>query len=772
MTQQPPRFEGDIAMTYAKSTPWWPTPNRAPEGSPNIVFVLVDDMGWSDPGCFGGEIETPNIDRLAENGIRYTNFHVNPICSPSRASLLTGVNAHAAGVGFVLNDPGFPGYSMELSADVMTIAEVLRDRHYSTLMVGKWHLVKETDHGAIGPRHGWPLQRGFDRWYGSMANVMSCFQPHEMYADNHALRVDRYPDDYFYADDLTDHAIEMIRETKSTDPTQPFFLYFAHSAPHAPLMARDADMAKYRGRYAEGWDAIREQRFERQKQLGLFEPDMVLPERNSEPGASVAAWADLDDRRQEIYQRYMECYAGMVDNIDQNLGRLLDSLEEMGELDNTIVVFCSDNGASKEGGDQGTTSYLALLSEIMQGAPDEATEAARFEKDWARRDLIGGPRALSHYPTGWSMASSTPFRLYKGTTFAGGVRSPMIIQWPDRLAGHAGELRRQYAHGTDLMPTLLELVGIERPTHRQGVELLPIDGHSFADSLTDADAPSAHPSQYYQCGGHRGFYSDGFDLVTYHVPRTPFGDHEWQLYDQTADPTQLNDLAETDPERVRELAEGWERAAWKNNVYPIDEGLGFVYLQRSPREDELVQPLTVYREAGSLDGPIARLLTRLRSFEASVAVRHEEGDEGVLLSHGDQGGGYVLYIEDGELIFEHNGYGDMVRVDAGPVAAGVEQVRLVVTAREKWRWTVSIEVDGEVRVEKDDLPALAVIAPAHGIDVGIDRASPVSWELFQRRGPFPYSGHLPSATFVPGPLAPDAPFLYLDALREIGQALG
>ncbi len=773
MTQGPtPPFEGEIATTFAHSTPWWPTANRAPAGSPNIVFVLADDMGWSDPGCFGGEIDTPNIDRLADSGLRYTNFHVNPVCSPSRASLLTGVNAHAAGVGFVLNDPGFPGYSMELSAEVMTIAEVLRDRHYTTLMVGKWHLVKETDHSAIGPRHGWPLQRGFDRWYGSMSNVLSSFQPDEIYVDNHVRHVDRFPDDYFYADDLTDHAIEMIRETKSADPTQPFFLYFSHSAPHAPLQAPAADMAKYRGRYEAGWDAVREERFERQKALGLFDADTELPPRNSEAGSDVGAWAELDERRQEIYQRYMECYAGMVDNLDQNLGRLLESLEEMGEIDSTIIVFASDNGASKEGGDQGTTSYLDLLTEIMRGQPDEASEAARFEKDWARRHLIGGPQALSHYPTGWAMASSTPFRLYKGTTFAGGVRSPLIISWPALLADKAGQLRRQYAHGTDLMPTLLELVGIERPDQRHGINLLPMNGVSFAASLADPEAPVEHESQYYQIMGHRGFYSDGFDLLTYHEPRTPFGDHEWQLFDLHGDPTQMRDLAPDQPERVKEMAEGWGRAAWANNVYPLDEGLGFIFLQRSPREDEIAQPLTVYREAGSLDGAFARLLTRLRSFEATLDMAHADGDEGVLLSHGDQGGGYILYVENGELRFEHNGYGQMTRVDAGPMPDGTESVRLAVTATEGWRWTVTVEVDGNVAAQRDDLVALAVIAPAHGIDIGIDRASPVSWDLYQRQGPFPYTGTLRSATFTPGPIAPDAPFLHLEVLRQIGQALG
>ncbi|HEY4332911.1 MAG TPA: arylsulfatase, partial [Ilumatobacteraceae bacterium] len=524
MTNQEQQFAGRIGKTMAGSQSHWTAPPTAPDGAPNIVFVLVDDVGFSDIGCYGSEINTPNIDRLAAEGVRFTNFHVNPMCSPTRASLLTGLNAHAAGMGHIAqDDPGFPGYRAEIAANVATAAEILSVNGYATLMVGKWHLCRDSDMSAAGPQHGWPCQRGFDRFYGILEAFTNLHQPHRLVEDNHVVEIDRYPDDYFLTDDLTDRAISMIRERSASRPGQPFFLYMAHPAAHAPLVAKAVDVDRYRDTYADGWDQIRISRHARQLAAGVIPPGTPLPPRNSEPGDDVRAWDDLSADERVLYARYMAVYAAMVDEIDQSVGRLRDALEEMGEWDNTILVFLSDNGASREGESTGTTNYFGHL-----GWGDAKDTVAR---DVARLDDIGGPKVMMHYPRGWAMASNTPFRLYKKNTHAGGHQVPCVWSWPRGLTGTAGGIRTQYGHCIDVLPTVLALAGISSPTTRNGVDLKPMNGASLAEVLHDAHHGEVRAEQYYEMEGHRGFYRDGWEVVTNRKPRRPFTDDDWELYD-------------------------------------------------------------------------------------------------------------------------------------------------------------------------------------------------------------------------------------------------
>ncbi|MCU0309464.1 MAG: sulfatase-like hydrolase/transferase [Acidimicrobiales bacterium] len=343
-------FEGRVGRVFATSEPWWPPRPQAPEGAPNIVVILVDDLGYADLGCYGSEIATPNIDRLAAGGLRYTNFHSAPMCSPTRAALLTGMEPHLAGVGTVAHsDPGFPGYAMELAPDVVTLPETLRSAGYATYMVGKWHLSKDSDQSDAGPRDSWPCQRGFDRYYGFLDAFTNLHQPHRLVSDNQAVEIDSYPDDYYFTDDITDRAIAWMKAGKAADPTKPFFTYVAHGAVHAPLHAPADAIARQKGRYDAGWDALREARYRRQLELGVVAPGVELAPRNTEPGNDVAPWDSLTAPQQELFSRHMEVFAAMVETVDASTGRILDALEEMGELDNTIVVFTSDNGASREG---------------------------------------------------------------------------------------------------------------------------------------------------------------------------------------------------------------------------------------------------------------------------------------------------------------------------------------------------------------------------------------------------------------------------------------
>ncbi len=439
-------FEGSVGRVFATSEPWWPPRPTAPEGAPNIVVILVDDLGYADLGCYGSEIATPNIDRLAAGGLRYTNFHSAPMCSPTRASLLTGMEPHLAGVGTVAHsDPGFPGYAMEIADDVVTLPETLRAAGYATYMVGKWHLSKDSDQSDAGPRDSWPCQKGFDRYYGVLDAFTNLHQPHRLVSDNQAVETDSYPDDYYFTDDITDRAIAMMKAGKASDPTKPFFTYIAHGAVHAPLHAPAEAIARQKGRYDAGWDALREERFRRQQELGIVVPDTELAPRNTEPGNDVQAWDTLPPEHREVFARHMEVFAAMVETVDASTGRVLAALEEMGELDNTLVIFTSDNGASREGEEMGTSSYMVHLL-----AGDD------IDADRARLDLMGGPQTSPHYPRGWAMAGNTPFRLYKINTHAGGHTVPFIVNWPSRLRDQAGTLRRQYAHVSDLMPTFLD----------------------------------------------------------------------------------------------------------------------------------------------------------------------------------------------------------------------------------------------------------------------------------------------------------------------------
>lgn len=764
-------FPGAIGRTMAESEPAWPAPRRPGGRAPNIVLVLVDDMGYSDIGPFGSEIPTPTLDRLAGEGLRLTNYHTMPLCSPARAALLTGLNPHRVGYAMVANtDPGFPGYGMEIADDVPTLAETLRDAGYATYAAGKWHLVRDSASNAAADRRNWPLQKGFDQYYGVLEGLTSLFHPHQLVRDNTPLDIDALPEGYYYTDDITDQAIAMVTSLRAHDPDKPFFLYLAHNAVHGPLQATPADLARHRGRYDGGWDALRAARFARQLAAGLFPEGTALPPRNHEAGHEVGPWAELTPDQRRLYARYMEVYAAMVDNIDHNLGRLLTTLEALGERDNTIVVFTSDNGGTGEGGAEGTRSYFSRFAR-HPWLPDD------WDPDVDRDpELIGGPRALVHYPRGWGMASNTPFRLYKGQTYAGGVRVPFVISWPAGLhraadgtgTGTGTGIRDQYQYVTDVAPTLLELAGVERPAERHGRPVQELDGVSFTPVLADPAAASTHPEQYCEMSGNRSYYRDGWKLVTLHRPGTPYDDGEWALYDILTDPTEITDVAAANPEVVKELSAAWEAAAWRNGVFPLPD---YSLAVRNPGERRLARPLTLLPGTPELERYRSSLLIAFRSFTLTVRLHaHGEGDEGVLVSHGDQGGGYSLYVEAGRLRLAFNEYGDLHEADAGPLAPGPRTVEVAATALPGIRWSFDVRVDGARTGGLPGVRQLFGMAPFQGISIGLDRKSPVSWPVYERHGTFPYTGVLGPVTYTPGEVAPYDPQQIASALKEAAAA--
>ncbi|WP_166346567.1 arylsulfatase [Phytoactinopolyspora limicola] len=760
-------FGGSVAECVSESTPWWPGPKRARDGAPNVVVILVDDLGFSDIGPFGSEIATPHLAGLADDGYRLTNFHATPLCTPSRAALLTGLNPHRAGYASVVHmDPGYPGYRFELADDVPTLAESFQAGGYATFMVGKWHLTKESQMHDGADKRSWPLQRGFDRYYGSLDGFTSLFHPHRLIRDNSPDPVQEYPDDFYLTDALTDEAIGMIHGLRASDASRPFFLYFAHQAVHGPVQAKPDDIEKYRGVYNAGWDHIRSQRFRQQIQAGLFPESTRMSPSGPDETMGVPAWDELPPDRQELFARHMEVYAAAVDAVDQSVGRLVTTLRELGEYENTIIVFASDNGATGEGGLAGTRSYFSQFVHLAGLPGDWVTDVPR------ELELLGGPQVHGHYPRGWAHVSNTPFRYYKGHAYAGGIHVPFMLSWPDGLPRSDDDsgVRHQYAYITDVAPTLLGLAGVPRLTERHGTPTQDVDGVGFDHLLRDAELPTRHHTQYVECGGQRGYFADGFKIIAPHLPGTPFTEDGWQLYDITTDPAETNDLAAVHPDKVAGLAAQWREAAWANTVFPLDD-TGRMFFTRPSTELPLAEPVTIYPGTPVLERFRSSRLTLLRSFVIEADLDYQMGDEGVIVAHGDQGGGYVLYVEDGELRLTYNAYGRPVR-GSGPLPAAASATPLVVTVRftalAAMRCAVEVDIGSDRLIQLDNIPQLLGMAPFTGISVGFDHGGPVDWDLHARRGVFRYRRGLRRVTYTPGPKADENPEIIV-AVDELTQ---
>ncbi|HYH23962.1 MAG TPA: arylsulfatase [Blastococcus sp.] len=742
-------FGGVVSEMRSESRPWWPAPRRARPGAPNVVVVLVDDMGFSDISPFGGEIDTPHIQSLADDGYRLSNFHSTPLCAPSRAALLTGLNPHRAGFASVPHvDPGFPGYNMELPDDVPTLAESFRAGGYATFMVGKWHLTKEAHMHDGADKSSWPVQRGFDRYFGSLDGFTSMYHPHRLLRDNSPVFTADWPDDRYLTDVLTDQALEMVKGLRANDPEKPFFLYFAHHAVHGPVQAKAEDIAKYRGMYDAGWDAARLARFRRQIDSGLFPDDTQLSASGPRETQGVLPWDSLDEDRKALFARHMEVYAAAVDGIDQSVGALVDHLKRIGEYDNTIFVITSDNGATGEGGVEGTRSYFSQFARRPgSGLPED------WVYDVPRPlDLMGGPQVHGHYPKGWAHVSNTPFRLYKSQAYAGGIHVPFVLSWPQGLPRSPEDtgVRAQYTYVTDLAPTLLELSGVQRPAEVRGTQVQDVDGVPFDHLLRRADEVSRHRSQYVECMGQRGYFEDGLKVISPRLPGQPLTYDGWELYDIENDPAETVNLASAQPDTVAEMAQKWRRAAWSNTVFPLDD-TGQMFRVRPSSESILSEPVTIYPGTPVLERFRSSRLTLLRSLTIEASLDVTPGDEGVIVAHGDQGGGYVLFVEDGELRFTYNAYGDVVRATApGPLEPGHTTVTLDFEALEEMRWRITASLGQRQILCLESVPQLLGMSPFTGISVGVDAGGPVDWDLHLRRGAFHYRRGLDWVRYTPG----------------------
>ncbi len=510
-------FSGTIKSSIRNSSPDFQSTPTAKQTAPNIILILVDDLGYSDIGSYGGEIKTPSLDKLAKEGIRYSHFTSNAICSSTRASLLTGLNHHSVGTGWLAEwDVGYPGYRGEMSSNTMTLAEILKQQGYATYMVGKWHLTNAKNRSRIGPFDSWPQGRGFERYWGFLDGEVSQWKPHALISGNEILPAQYYTnnEDFYLPDVLTDKAIAMIDDLRSHNAEKPFFLYYATGAPHAPHHTKAVDRHKYLGKYQQGWDKIRQQRLQQQKKMGLVPANTKLSAYT--PG--IEAWDKLSTDQQKMYARLQENYAAFVDNMDQNIGRLLAHLEKIGEKDNTLIIFLSDNGGSREVGIEGSSNALRFFHK-------RPSTTAQNLKDF---DRIGEIETHPHYPLGWMQASNTPFIHSKRTSYDGGTRVPMIISWPEKIKKLG--VRHQFHHVTDIAPTILEVLNLTLPNNYQGNRIKPMEGVSLQYTFNDADAPDQKTEQYYEIEGHRAYYKDGWKAISYTEPEQKTSNTQWQLF--------------------------------------------------------------------------------------------------------------------------------------------------------------------------------------------------------------------------------------------------
>ncbi|MCU1453645.1 MAG: arylsulfatase family protein [Acidimicrobiales bacterium] len=671
-----PPFEGTIGRTFDDSTPWWPALPSAPEGAPNVVVVLLDDVGYGQFGCFGSDIATPTFDRLAAHGRRYGNFHTTALCSPTRAALLTGRNHHSNGMARVVElAAGFPGYNSAIPKENGFLSEVLVRNGYATFAVGKWHLTPATEMTFGSPRDKWPLGRGFERFYGFLGGETDQYRPDLVY-DNHPIEPPRSPEDgYHLTEDLADRAIGFVKDLRAAAPEKPFFLWFTPGAAHAPHQAPASSIDAYRGQFDQGWDRWREEVFERQLASGLFPSTTELSERPS----WVPAWDALSDDERRLYARMMEVYAGFLTHTDAQVGRMLDFLDGLGELDDTLVLLMSDNGASAEGGPRGSFNEQYFFNFVPES----------LEENLRRIDDLGTPRANNHYPWGWAWAGNTPLKRFKRDTHEGGVADPLIVHWPTRL-GTAGGTRHQYVHAVDIAPTVLDLLGIEAPDVIAGIEQAPIEGISFAGTLDDADAASAHVTQYYEMLGSRALYHDGWKAVVFHSPpflaydgtdtTKPFDDDVWELYRVSEDFAEVHDLAASEPEKLAELQALWWSEAERFQVLPLNNQPGRFVDPRHRRDRQVF-----YAGVGPLPEAIAPALKN-RSFAIAAHLHVPEGDgpvDGVLVAHGGHAGGYVLHIRGRRLHYTYNFVGTEITTVSASIELppGVLVARVVATHR-------------------------------------------------------------------------------------------
>ncbi|RVW00916.1 arylsulfatase [Rhodococcus spongiicola] len=727
-----PRFQGTIGRTLAESQPWYDEPPHPGPEAPNVVVVLLDDTGFAQFGCYGSDIDTPNIDALAENGLRFTNFHVAPVCSPTRAALLTGRSQHAVGMRSVANfRTGFPHQLGHITSAATTIAEVLREEGYATFCVGKWHLTPSEQCSAAGPFDHWPLARGFDRYYGFLDGETDQFHP-QLVCDNHPIDPPGRPEDgYHLSEDLVDQALGMVTDSKGVRPDRPFFLYLPFGATHSPHQAPASYLSKYRGKYEEGWDVFREKWFERQLETGVVRPGTQLAPRN--PG--VDPWDELGEDQRKLACRLQEAFAAFLDHTDDQIGRLVEGLRDLDQLDNTLLLVLSDNGASQEGGPFGVLHEMRFFNSLLDGAVDVPSDLI------GRLDDIGGPHSHTNYPWGWAQCGNTPFKWYKQNTHEGGVHVPLIVHYPRRIAAdQRGSIRDQFSYVSDIAPTIYELVGVTPPQTYQGIEQLPVTGHSFASVIDDPAAPATNSLQFFEQMGSRAIVDGEWKAVCRHIHGDDFDTERWELYHLATDWSECNDLASDQPERLNELIKLWWSEAERNGALPLDDRTIELFGVRfRPNSPHPADRRYVYRPPMSPLQMGSSAAIGGRSFDLTAKVTRTAEQDGVLFATGNENSGISVFVQSGRLVVDYNAFGEHSIVESDNIIPVGDATLVARVTRGPGRsGSISVEVNGQAAGSVDTAAFMRMISST-GSSIGYDDGSAVSARY---QAPFAFAGKL------------------------------
>ncbi|MCB1352657.1 MAG: sulfatase-like hydrolase/transferase [Rhodobacteraceae bacterium] len=745
----PAPFEGVITESYEGSTQDYPQPVAPPGGAPNVMVILIDDLGFGQPGTFGGPVPTPAMDALAEDGLRFTRFHTTAICSPTRAALLTGRNHHQSGFGTITElSTGYPGYDSIWPRSTATIAEILKDHGYATAAFGKWHNTPDWETSPLGPFDHWPTGLGFEYWYGFQGGETSQWDP-QLFRNTIPVEPEIGPEEGYNLNvDLVDDAIAWLDRQQSIAPDKPYFVYFAPGAVHAPLHVSEEWIDKFAGQFDQGWDKVREETLARQKDLGVVPENTDLTARPEE----IEAWDSLDAEAQRLFSRHQEVFAGFLAQTDHEIGRLIDKVHALPEADNTLIILIAgDNGPSAEGSVTGTLNNMMT----QNGIPDTV------EAQLPVIDEIGGPLHENHYPVGWAWAGSSPFQWMKRVpSHFGGTRNGMVVSWPAKITDTGG-IRTQFHHVVDIAPTILEAAGLPEPEVVNGTEQTPMAGVSMDYTFADAEAPGTRHTQYFETGGHRALYHDGWVAASFHgapwvlTGSVGFDNSTWELYNIEEDFSQAHDIAAENPEKLAELQAMFDEEAEKFQVYPLDDR--FAERATNPQRPSVTRGRTVFTYAPGTtripEGSAAPAYQRSHTITAEIGVP-EGGASGVMIANGGSSAGYTLYLEDGVPVYEFNFFGkDLYRVAGeAPLEPGEHTVTMVYEqlpfepGKEVTGGTATLLVDG-AEVASGDVGKVVPsrYSATETLDIGMDLGATVT-PVYREQAPFAFTGTIRQVT--------------------------
>ena len=734
-------FKGKIAKSYEESEEWWPTMPTPAEGTPNVVIILLDDTGYGHLGSFGGLVETPNIDKLASDGLRYNNFHTTALCSPSRAAIVAGRNHHRIGLGsHSLTAMGFPGYNAYAPESGKSIAKHLQKAGFINYAIGKWDHTPLVEVSESGPFDRWPSGEGFDHFYGFMAADADNYRS-LLWRDHYPIEDWQGDDDYHLSESLADEFIRNVTSHVSVSPDKPFMIFWAPVAMHSPHQAPQKYIDYYKGKFDMGWDNAREIIHKKQLEMGIIPQGTALSARIPE----LPSWESLNPEERKLYARQMEVFAAMLTHVDEQIGRMVDALKRTGQYENTIIFVTSDNGSSGEGGLAGTFNETYVLNGLQ----------TPFKANMFHYDDWGGPNTYPHFHAGWAMAGNTPFKYFKQIVHNGGIADPLIITWPNGIKSR-GEVRGQYAHITDVGATILEVTGTPFLKVIDGHEQMSLDGISLKYSFDDNSAQEKHNEQYYELFGNRAIYKDGWKAVTIHGNRmpwitnsvSPFEDDVWELYNINEDFSESTNVADQYPEKLEELKARWDELAWQNNVYPLYDDM----VQRLGKQQDRLfgnrKEFVYYYPGAQRIAEKASPPVKGKSHVIETILNLTGKEEGVIVACGGFTGGYTMYIKDNRLHYDYNYYhGLYYSLESGPLPKGNVDIKFNFTetggvTKGLPGGTGELYVNG-VKVSEVKMPDMHIstFSLSETFDVGVDNGTPVS-NKYKVKNHWPYTGEL------------------------------